>query len=185
MSLFASARERRLWIWTACVVLAIYSTLALARTLAGLLPESTFGAAFFILGMVLVLAAVVTQGLRVRPRGAEIGVALGVAVAYMMVFVRMGIPTERSHIIEYGVVALFMHEAFLERARCGRRVRFPALSAVLGASVVGAIDEGIQRVLPNRVFDPQDILFNVLAAALAVTASVSLRWARRFAERRR
>lgn len=33
--------------------------------------------------------------------------------------------------------------------------------------------------LPGRVFDVRDILFNVLAAIMAVAASATLRWARR------
>ena len=91
----------------------------------------------------------------------------------------MSIPTERSHLIEYGVVALFVHEALTERASHGRRVPAPALLAVLATALAGVLDECIQLFLPSRVFDPLDMLFNVLAAAMAVTASISLRWARR------
>ena len=176
---FTSDRERRLWAWTLAVVAAIYSTLGLARTLAAALGDSSLGAALFMLCCLLVLAAVVTQGLRTRPGGAEIGVALGVAAAYILLFVRMAIPTERSHLIEYGVVALFVHEALTERASHGRRVPAPALLAVLATALAGVLDECIQLFLPSRVFDPLDMLFNVLAAAMAVTASISLRWARR------
>ncbi len=176
---FTSDRERRLWAWTLAVVAAIYSTLGLARTLAAALGDSSLGAALFMLCCLLVLAAVVTQGLRTRPGGAEIGVALGVAAAYILVFVRMSIPTERSHLIEYGVVALFIHEALTERASRGRRVPAPALLAVLAAGLVGVLDEYIQLLLPSRVFDPVDMLFNVLAAMMAVAASSALRWARR------
>ena len=86
MSLFTSARERRLWAWTLAVVAAIYSTLGLARTWAGALRESGLLAPAFVLGMVLVAATVLTQGLKTRPGGAEIAVALGVAAAYPMVF---------------------------------------------------------------------------------------------------
>lgn len=182
---FASARERRLWAWTLAVVLAIYSTLGLARTLADTLVGSDLiGAGFFLTGCLLVLATVVTQGLQVRPSGLEVAVALGVAVAYFMVFVRMAIPTERSHIIEYGVVAVFIHEALTERAGHGRRVPVPALLAVLSASLIGAIDESIQLFIPSRVFDTEDILFNALAAVMAISASVALAWARRRAGRR-
>jgi len=39
--------------------------------------------------------------------------------------------------------------------------------------------EGIQRVLPRRVFDPIDLAFNALSAALAVVANTGLDWARR------
>jgi len=41
------------------------------------------------------------------------------------------------------------------------------------------LDEGIQALLPSRVFDPIDILFNALAGLMAVLASVALAWARR------
>ena len=179
MSLFSSERERRLWMWTAVVVAAIYSTLGLARTLVEYLGNDFVSVWLFLAGCLLVLATVITQGLKVRPGGAEIAVALGVAAAYLLIIVRMSVPTERSHLVEYGVVAVFIHEALTERASQGRRVPVPALLAIVAASLVGVIDEGIQKLIPSRVFDPVDILFNVLAAAMAVTASVALRWARR------
>lgn len=177
---FASDRERRLWTWTLTVVVAIYSTLGLARALADALGDSTLiGAGLFLVCCFLVLATVVTQGLSVRPGGAEIAVALGVAAAYILVFVRMAIPTERSHLIEYGVVAVLVHEALRERASQGRRVPAPGLLAVLAAGLVGVLDECIQLLLPSRVFDPLDMLFNVLGGGMAVAASAALAWARR------
>jgi VanZ family protein len=102
-----------------------------------------------------------------------------------MVFVRMAIPEERTHLIEYGVVAVFIHEALIERNKQGRRVRFPALYAVLATALVGALDEGIQEILPSRVFDLRDILFNFLAGFMAVTGNLALRWARRWNRRRK
>ncbi len=179
MPAFTSARERRLWAWTLAVVVAIYSTLGLARTLVDQLGSDFLSVWLFLLGCLLVLATVITQGLRVRPSGAEIGIALGVAAAYLLIVVRMAVPTERSHLVEYGVVAIFVHEALLERADQGGRVPVPGLLAIAIASLIGVLDEGIQRFLPSRVMDPVDILFNVMAAAMAVTASVALRWARR------
>lgn len=182
MSLFSSDRERRLWIWTAVVVAAIYSTLGLAPTLTDKLGNDFFSVWLFLLGCILVLLTVITQGLRVRPGGAEVAVALGVAAAYLLIIVRMSVPTERSHLVEYGVVAVFIHEALRERAGQGRRVPVPGLLAIVAASLVGLIDEGIQKLIPSRVFDPVDILFNVLAAVMAVGASVALRRARRWGE---
>jgi len=182
-SLFASDRERRLWAWTLAVVVAIYSTLGLARTLAGVLRDEGLLVASFAFGMVLVGATVVVLGLRKRPGAAEIGIALGIAAAYFMVMLRMALPEERTHLIEYGVVAVFIHEALKERARQGRRVPIPALLAIAAASVVGVIDECIQAFIPSRVFDPEDILFNFLAALMAVVSSVALSWARRRRDR--
>lgn len=177
-SMFTSRRERRLWAWTLAVVAAIYSTLGLARTLAGILREEGLLVAAFASGMALVGATVLILGLRSRPGSAEIGIALGIATAYYMVMVRMALPEERTHLIEYGVVAVFIHEALKERSSQGRQVPIPALIAVAAASVLGVIDECIQAFLPSRVFDPEDILFNVLAATMAVASSAALTWAR-------
>ena len=187
MAVFSSDRERRLWLWTLAVVATIYSTLGLARILAealrehGLL-ESSFSVGVFLLGMILVAATVVTHGVKVRP--AQIVVALGIAAVYLMVFFRMAIPEERTHLIEYGVVGVFIHEALVERAGQGRPVLAPPLLAVLATAALGLLDECIQAFLPSRVFDPQDILFNVLAGAMAVGASVALAWARRWTRSR-
>ncbi|MYH72435.1 MAG: VanZ family protein [Acidimicrobiia bacterium] len=140
--------------------------------------EAGLLSAFFALGMVLIGVAIVVQGLRSRPGSAEIAVALGVATVYFMVFVRMGIAEERTHLIEYGIVALLIHAALNERAMQSPHVPAPAVLAVAIAGSVGVIDELIQALLPNRVFDLRDILFNVLAAAMAVGAIKALRWAR-------
>lgn len=180
MSLFTSDRERRLWLWTLAVVVAIYSTLGLARTLAEELRNRDLFDSVFIFGFLLIGAAVLTLGLKTRPGGAEIGVALGVVAAYIMVFARMGIPEERTHLFEYSVVAVLIYEALKERASRGRPVPRPALLAIATAALVGAVDEGIQVLLPSRVFDPVDIGFNALAALMAVAASLALARARQW-----
>ena len=185
MSLFSSNRERRLWGWTLVVLGAVYLSFGLAQKLAAMLPSSDWNAVFFLLGCLLVLGAVVSQGLKMRPSGAEISVALGVAAVYLLVFVRLTAVTERSHLVEYSVVAVLIYEALLERASQGRRVPAPALLALLTASLIGVLDEGIQAFLPNRVFDPVDMLFNFVAAVLAIGASLALGWARRRARRSR
>lgn len=182
MSLFTSVRERRLWVCTLIVVVAIYSTLGLTTMLAEILRNRELFDSMFAVGFFLIWAAILTQGLKVRPRRAEISVALGIVAVYLMLFARMGIP-ERTHLFEYSVVALFIYEALTERASQGRRVPMPALLAILIASLIGVLDECIQAFLPNRVFDPIDIFFNVLAAVMAVAASVALGWARGWVSR--
>lgn len=84
MALFSSDRERRLWLWTLAVVMAIYSTLGLARPLAGALREHGLLEPFlFVLGILLVGATIVAQGVKARPGGVEIAVALGVTATYL------------------------------------------------------------------------------------------------------
>ena len=174
---FSSNREQRLWIWTLIVVAAIYSTLGLTATLAETLRERGMFTNAFIIAFFLMLAAVLTQGLRVRPRGVEIGIGIGIAAVYMMVFARMGI-IERTHLFEYSIVATLIYEALKERVSHGRHVRVPALLAILISSLIGVADECIQLFLPSRVFDPIDMGFNALASLMAVIANVSLGWAR-------
>ncbi len=181
---FSSARERRLWACALLVLLAILATVGLAQTLAGFLQDHGFLTGFFALGLLLVIATVATQGLKVRPRGAEIAVALGIAAVYLMMLARMALPTERSHLIEYSVLAVFIHEALIERASHGRRVPLPALLAFLATVAIGSLDEAIQAVVPGRVFDPMDLVFNALAATLAIGGGVLLGWVRRITLRR-
>lgn len=179
MAIFSSRRERNLWVCLAAVMAAIYSTLGLARTLADALADTGVGEGLFVVGCFGVLVLLVTRGLTARPGGAEMIVALGIATAYLLVFARMAVPTERSHLIEYGIVAVLVLEALTERAAQGRRVPAPPVLAVLLAAVLGTLDECIQLFVPGRVFDRVDILFNVLAAVMAVAASEALGWARR------
>ena len=182
MPFFSSARERRLWAWTLAVVGAIYATLGLATTLVEIVGNRRLFDFLFIAGFLLIGTAVLTQGLKVRPRGAEIGVVIGIGAVYLMVLARLGIP-ERSHLFEYCVVSILVFEAFTERASHGRRVPVPALLTIVMTSLVGVVDELIQAVLPSRVFEWTDILFNCLAALMATLAMVLLRWTRHLAVR--
>lgn len=166
------------------MVVAIYSTLGLAATLAEELRNRGRIDVVFVVGFLLVLATIASQGLRRRPRGAEIVVVLGIAAVYLMVFVRMAIPVEeRTHLIEYGVLSIFIYEALAERARRGGGGHFSALLAVLLTTFFGVADEYIQHFLPERTFDPRDILFNFLAGFMAIAASKALGWVRAKSDR--
>ncbi len=178
MGLFSSTRERNLWLWALAAVVAIYSTLGLARTLVGMVDRELVDATFMFSFSVMIVA-IVLQALKARPRGAEIGVVMGVVAVYVMVFLRMLIPEHRSHLIEYTVVALLVYEALTERVSNGGGIRRPALLAVSIATLAGLVDECIQLLLPSRVFDPIDMLFNALAALMAVVASATMGWVRR------
>jgi len=159
-------------LWYMVINKTILATLGLARRLAGLVPEGLLGATF-VFSWLLVLATVLTQGLRVRPGGRELGVALGVIACYLLVFVRITVPAERSHLMEYGVLALLVYEALTERKSQGRSVPAPALLAIGVTATAGVLDECVQWLVPSRVFDWRDILFNVLAAVMAVLSSAA------------
>ncbi|MDE0120574.1 MAG: VanZ family protein [bacterium] len=179
MALFVTARERRLWLWALAAAVAIYSTLGLTGTLARRTSEGDpldVFLFFFVMG--LLALTVLAYGLQIRPRGVEIGVLLGIAVVYFMLFARMTL-AERTHLIEYSVLATFIREALWERRNGGRRMPSPGLLAILTTTLVGTVDEYLQVFIPSRVFDPIDILFNFLAAVMTVAALATLSWIRR------
>lgn len=174
MSLFTSDQERRLWLWTLAVVVAIYSTLGPARGLVDALRERNLLRISFAVVVILVVVVIVGQWMKKRPGWSEIGVALGVALAYWATFLRIGNPAERTHLIEYGIVAALIHQALLERVRHGHGIRGPAALTVVATALLGLLDEGIQAVLPNRVFDWNDVLFNALAGFMVIVARLAL-----------
>lgn len=182
MSLFTSDRERRLWLWSFAVLVAIYSTLVLGRQLTGLLFSQNMAAVIFSIGMLLVGTTILLNGLRAKPGKTEITIMLGIAAVYLMFFLRIGI-AERSHLFEYSVLAIFIYEALKERVMQGRKVVKPALIAILATVLIGVIDETLQFFLPHRVFDPVDIVFNSLAALMAVVSSITVAWVRRRASK--
>ena len=178
MRLFSSRRERRLWLWALAVVVAIFASLGLSGSLDDWLDDDNVAAVAFSLALLLVAATVMTQGLQSKPGGAEIAVAFGIAAVILMVLLRLTM-AERTHLIEYGVLAVFVHAALTERVDQGRRAPIAALVAVVAATLIGVVDESIQLALPHRVFDPEDMLFNMLAAIVAVGSSLLLAWVRR------
>ena len=157
----------------ALVVATIYSTLGLARTLSDELRRRSLFDALFGFALVVLLIALVAIARRARLGGREIGLLLGLVAVWVMVVARMAIPEERTHLIEYALLAGLVQQALVERQRNGRFAGRPALAAFAVASTAGIVDELIQAVLPSRVFDARDIGFNVLAAGLgAATMAV-------------
>ncbi|MGI9529354.1 MAG: VanZ family protein [Acidimicrobiia bacterium] len=178
MVAFTSVRERRLWLWALTVTAAIYATLGQVPAIASALRDRNLIDNTFFGAFLVIAAALVVVGLATRPGWRELTVAIAALATYVMAFLRFTNPAERTHLIEFGVVAVFVYLALRERRANGTRVRTPTLMAVLVAGTLGVIDEGIQAILPNRFFDPLDIAFNLGAAVMAVLAVAALQWAR-------
>lgn len=179
MSFFTSDRERRLWFWALAVVAAIYSTLGPAQVVAGTLRDRGLLRVSAAVVLLVVGAFVAWRWMESRPGWGEIGVAFGVTFVYLFAMVRILSPEERTHLIEYGVAALLIHRALVERQRIDHRVPAPAVLTLAVAIALGWLDECIQALLPNRVYDLRDVGFNALAATMAIGASLALSWARR------
>jgi len=177
MSLFTSSREKRLWLYTFLVLVAIIATLIFGGGLVLTMDQDLQGALFFFT-MIAIGITVILHGLITRPGKAEITIWLGLSAVYIMLYSRLGY-AERSHLFEYSVLVIFIHKALIERAIQGKKIPKPALVAFLTAFAIGALDEFVQLFLPSRVFDPIDILFNGFAAFMAIGASMLILWVRK------
>ena len=178
MATFTSKRERVLWACAGIALLAITATLLLSETLVGLIAERRFIDQTFFFGFLIILVAIViVQGFQNLYGAFTVGTILAIGAVYLLVFLRMTLPEERSHLIEYSVVALFTYGALVERKRNGANLPVPAaILAIALTTLVGVLDECAQLFIPSRVFDWFDMLFNFLAALMAVTGSVLLAW---------
>jgi VanZ family protein len=93
--------------------------------------------------------------------------ALGaVACVYAAVIYPMQSPEEKIHFIEYGGVALLAYAS--TSSHWTRARRFVACALFVAAA--GWIDEGIQALLPSRVYDLRDVAFNAAAGLMALAA---------------
>ncbi len=187
---FRTDRERRLWLLAAAWLLAIYASLYYARIVTEALRERNLLRATVLAVFLLAGGVILSAVLRRRPGWRELAVLALFAAAYAAVLPRLRVIEERVHFLEYGLLAGLIHGALRERLRAGgaEAVGSPgmrptasvwaAAGAVLLTSLSGWGDEGIQALLPNRVYDLRDVAFNAAAALLAVAALVGLEVAR-------
>lgn len=172
---FTSARELRLWIWVFVVLLAIYATLFFGGILIDFMIERRIleQSTFYL--FLLLVTAFIVSGWKRSNRRLEYWIYAGVIAVYGMALLRMDLTTsERSHMFEYGLLAILTYEALIERRQNGVRIKFPALIAILGVGTVGLLDECLQFFIPYRVFDLVDIGFNYLASAFGVLTSMGV-----------
>jgi len=182
MPLFTSTREKHLWFWVFVVFVAIFSTLFLGQPLAELFSSQDARAVIFLIVMFLVGATILVHAIKTKPTKIELTIILGIVAVYTMFVLRLGMP-ERSHLMEYSVLAVFMHKAITERITQGKQIPMPALITFSITFLIGVLDECIQILLPDRYFDPEDIAFNGLAAIMAIGSTEILNWVRKWRNR--
>lgn len=176
-SFFTSSRERILWIFSIVVLIGIFLSLIIGRSLVELFKNQDLQAGIFLLGMIIMGACIVLYGIISKPNIIELLLVIGIITVYLLLFLRLGLP-ERSHLIEYSALCLTIHQALLERKKQGKKIVYIGFWAFAITSLIGLIDEIIQIFIPNRVFDINDILFNCLAAFMAIGVSTSIQYFR-------
>ncbi|NOU60338.1 VanZ family protein [Marinifilum caeruleilacunae] len=178
MPLFKSSLEKRLWGYVLLVWLAILTSLIFGYPVLQKLGAENMEALIFILCMIIIGTTVILHAFRRAKDKNDTVTVLGILAVFMMLFMRLGL-AERSHLIEYSVLTVFIHRAMLERYKGKYKVFQIAGLTLLLSFLIGVLDECVQVFIPRRVFDMADFFFNGIAAAMAVGASVLWQWIRK------
>ncbi len=164
-------RERLSWFVVALWVVVIFVSIPFARRV----QESVtarWGREMFAGVVVAVVYAVacfvLVRGLRSARKLSRSGMAWLCGVTALILFGagRFSAPEESLHFIEYGVLGLLLFRAL------SHRLHDPGvyIVATLAGIIVGAFDEMVQWITPERFFDFRDIRLNGFAVLLMITA---------------
>lgn len=175
MPLFKSSQEKKLWLYVLLVWLAILSSLIFGYPLLKFLGNENMQALIFLLCMGMIGVTIILHAFRRKSDRNETVTILGIVAVLLMLFLRLGL-AERTHLMEYAVLTVFIHKALLERLKGKYKSFLIAIFALVLSFCIGVFDEIIQILIPNRVFDITDFLFNGIAAGIAVGASLFWKW---------
>lgn len=179
MATFTSARERRLWLGALATLVLIYSTLGVARTLVETLRSGNLLRLSVAAVMLMAAVVIAWRVSRAGPGTREVAVLATCGLVYLVALVAMERAEEKLHLLQYGLVAALVLWALDERRARGAFGGRAWLWAILATAAAGWLDEGIQAILPSRVYDLRDVAFNAGAGVLAVGSIRARDWARR------
>lgn len=177
MKLAQSEREKRLWLAVAIALAALFASLYPLQFLLDYLRSRNL-LRLSIAALLLFCAAAVVRWM--IGRRAALGawcVLAAAALTYTGFALWLEVPQERLHLVEYGGLALLLRAAFAERRRArgaGADEPRTAGAALAAVAAVGLADELVQGILPNRQYDPRDVGWNALSAALALATFAAL-----------
>jgi VanZ family protein len=161
------SREWLSWLLVAAWSLVIFATIPLARAIQRSVREAFGEEAFLYAVLVAILAAFLATLRHLRALGrispARGAWLVGVAAVYAgYAFTLRRAPVEAVHFLQYGVLGVLAFRALTHR------MRDPGiyLAAALVGGIVGILDEAIQWLTPQRVWDLRDVWFNFFAASL-------------------
>jgi len=169
-------RRRLRWGLLFAYSLLILSTLSLVRAardwLTNALGEHGFTVSvwglFAVVGVGLLVWAVRQHTLRSPRRLILLAAACG---AYACMILRLQVPVERIHYLEYGLVAVLALRAF----EVATRDTGAYVLACLYVMALGLVDESIQWLLPTRVGEFRDVSINLSAGILGLVLVVAAR----------
>ncbi|RJP71368.1 MAG: hypothetical protein C4532_07540 [Candidatus Abyssobacteria bacterium SURF_17] len=169
------SRELLAWLYVAAMMFCIVLSLPLTPILWGKASKA-IGPIFNTLGYIVLAGIAVGIVLHMISHRQRYGILSFILLAgfgatyFFLLKYQCKFPAERLHLMEYGLLAYLTYRAF--------RLRFKKMAACLlsfaFASAFGFIDEAIQYILPNRVFEFRDAFTNTIASALGILVVITV-----------
>ena len=161
------AKRLKLWSFVGMWVSLIYSTLYIVRPICDFLKSHIAFNLFTDIIMFCLLWGVIISFLikfEIRRKSTYAFLAF-IALIYMYGFIFLvEFPEEKIHLAEYGFLAVLIYRALA--------VDFKELFSYFMAFVITALlgwgDEGIQYILPNRYYQTQDVILNLISGGLGL-----------------
>ncbi len=160
------------WIWVGLCSLTIFFIVPFARTIQDFTTRH-FGASFFIVLLLGVVAAVFLAGLyvfvfrlKIKRASQYFWLALFAGLYFYIGLARINTPYEGAHYLEYGLLGYLLFRAW--RFSIPDAAVYPA--AFFSGALVGILDEVIQWITPLRYWDVMDVGMNALAVGLVLLA---------------
>lgn len=169
-SLMEYKRKKLAWIILIFYLMLIYTTLPLVPYLiewAKFLSRGMFKYYVSILLIFILAVYVLSLFFKSRVRNVK---------SWFLIFLVMGlygyllnvlwIPQERLHLLEYGFLAFLVYKVLKPEFS---RKKIYLYTAVMVATF-GTLDELIQLFLPNRYYDPKDVIINTISGIMGTIA---------------
>ncbi|MBT8196836.1 MAG: VanZ family protein, partial [Bacteroidia bacterium] len=144
---FTSKSEKKYWYYTLVVLIGIIGSIFLGRPLIDALPQH-FASMGFAAVLWSVLGIIVLHGLVTKKHILEIALWIGIFSVYFLIVLRMTSEEERSHMIEFSILAICIYAALKERHQHAVLKYHPAIIAFAISVIIGALDEFIQLFVP-------------------------------------
>jgi hypothetical protein len=158
-------RERR-WLAFGAYVAVVFGTVPLTRQVLLALRNTDLLGATVTGSYALAVASVVHYVLfnRRLPDWIAFAVVAALLCVVTVLLLGLAIPEERVHFLQYGAMALLARNALARGTDGNAHAARNLLLGVALTSTLGLLEECLQGLVPQRVFDWRDVAMNAAAA---------------------
>lgn len=172
MRLLPQPSPARSWTFVGLYLIALFASLPFVRAVViTLRQQHLLGASVTLLYFAAVAGLVyhIVFDVRLSDKVAFLSLILLAALGGSLIL-GLSVAEERIHFLQYGLLALMTRATLSWHCRPLHQY----LGAIVIAAGAGWLDELVQGVIPDRVYDLRDVGINAVAALLAVVADEAL-----------